>query len=36
MYDIDEPDFFKEQLESIISDLKLAENNCSILLDFGM
>lgn len=35
MYDIDEPDFFKEQLESIISDLKLAENNCSILLDFG-
>jgi len=35
MYDIDEPDFFKEQLDSILSDLKLSESNCAILLDFG-
>ncbi|WP_417211478.1 beta family protein [Acinetobacter venetianus] len=35
MYDIDEPDFFKEHIESIIFDLKLVETNCSILLDFG-
>lgn len=35
MYDIDEPDFFKEQIELILADLKLAETNCSILLDFG-
>lgn len=35
MYDIDEPDFFKEQLDSILLDLRLAENNCSILIDFG-
>jgi len=35
MYDIDEPDFFREQLDSIIFDLKLTENNCSILIDFG-
>lgn len=35
MYDIEEPDFFKEQLDDIILNLKLAENRCAILIDFG-
>lgn len=35
MYDIEEPEFFEEQLDSILSGLKLAETRCAILIDFG-